>query len=151
MRSWAASSPEISRSRRDKRAKLVFIAGGIGITPFRSMVKYLTDRGERRDAILLYSNRTTAEIAYREVFDEAARKIGLRTVYAVTGAEETPPPGGYKGRIDARLIAQAVPDYRERTFYISGTHAMTAAFHKTLEEMGVPGRRVKTDFFPGFV
>ena len=50
------------------RRKLAFIAGGIGITPFRSMVKYLVDRGEKRDAILFYSNRNADEIAYRDVF-----------------------------------------------------------------------------------
>ena len=76
---------------RDKKKKLVFIAGGIGVTPFRSMVKYLSDRGEKRSVVLLYSNRTTAEIAYRDIFDEAARTIGLKTIYAITGAGETPP------------------------------------------------------------
>ena len=86
---------------RDPEKKLVFIAGGIGITPFRSMVKYLMDRGEKRLIALLYSNRTVSEIAYRDVFDEGARMIGLKTIYAITGAGETPPEGnGHKGHID---------------------------------------------------
>ena len=76
---------------KDPRKKLVFIAGGIGITPFRSMVKYLSDCGDHRSIVLLYSNKTAAEIAYRDVWDEAARTIGLKTIYAVTGASETPP------------------------------------------------------------
>ena len=136
---------------RDQRKKLVFVAGGIGITPFRSMIKYLIDCGERRDVVLLYSNRTVAEIAYREIFDEAEARLGMRTIYTVTDANETlPDERYYRGRINAKLIAQAIPDYRERTFYISGTHAMTTAFHRTLRTMGVPARRIKTDFFPGF-
>ncbi len=135
---------------KNKKEKLVFIAGGIGITPFRSMIKYLSDRRERRNVVLLYSNRTADEIAYREVFDEAAQTIGLQTLYAVTDADGVLPPEYYRGRIDGNLIARAIPDYRERTFYISGTHAMTTAFRKTLRGMGIPARRIKTDFFPGF-
>ncbi|HUC31699.1 MAG TPA: RnfABCDGE type electron transport complex subunit D [Candidatus Paceibacterota bacterium] len=126
---------------KDPKQKLAFIAGGIGITPFRSIVKYLTDRNEQRDAILFYSNRTAAEIAYREVFDEAARTLGMKTVYAITDTD---------GRLTADMIKKEVPDYRERMFYISGTYAMTNAFQKILRKMGVPRSQIKTDFFPGF-
>ena len=114
------------------------------------MVCLVWDRGEQRDAVLLYSVRTPDEIAYREIFDEAAEKIGLRTIYAVSGAGEAPIANGHQGRIDAQLIMKTVPDYRERMFYISGTHTMVTAFHKTLREMGVPNGHIKTDFFPGF-
>ncbi len=142
---------------RDKRTKLVFVAGGIGITPFRSMVKYLVDKGEQRDVVLLYSNRLISEIAYRTIFDEAAARIGMRTIYAITAPDEplpnTPATTGAhyrRGRIDAKLITQTVPDYRERTFYISGTRGMVNASHDTLKKLGVPARHIKTDFFPGF-
>ena len=149
-RSWRDSSPATSPSRA-KKEKLVFIAGGIGITPFRSMVKYLSDRGEKRSVMLLYSNRTAAEIAYRDVFDEATRTIGLTTIYTVTGAGETPPmENGRKGHIDGALIRREIPDYRDRIFYISGTHAMVSAVETTLHEMGIPRSQIKTDFFPGF-
>jgi ferredoxin-NADP reductase/Na+-transporting NADH:ubiquinone oxidoreductase subunit NqrB len=136
---------------RDRKKKLVFIAGGIGITPFRSMVKYLSDHGDKRAVTLFYSNRTNADIAYRDVFDEAKRTIGLKTVYAITGAGETPPAeGGHKGHIDGTLIRHELPDYRDRIFYISGTRAMVAAMEITLHRMGIPAKQIKTDFFPGF-
>ncbi len=146
---------------RDQRQKLAFIAGGIGITPFRSMVKYLVDSRERRDVVLFYSNRTASEIAYKEVFDEASRKLGIKTVYAITDKSadvreaatvskmSTLDPIHY-GRITAALIEQELPDYRDRMFYISGTRAMTTAFERTLSAMGVPGTHIKIDFFPGF-
>ncbi len=130
---------------KDARRKLAFIAGGIGITPFRSMVKDLVDRGERRDAMLFYSNRTPEEVAYRGIFDEAARKIGLKTLYVTTGADD-----GVNSRIDSAMIQKEMPDYKERVFYISGTHVMTNAFKKTLRGMGVARSQIKTDFFPGF-
>jgi ferredoxin-NADP reductase len=145
---------------RDKKKKLVFIAGGIGITPFRSMVKYLSDRGEKRDVTLLYSNRTTTEIAYRGIFDEAAKTIGLETIYAITGASEKPllrqgperqaPANYHIGHIDGALIRHEIPDYRDRIFYISGTHAMVSATETMLYNMGIPRTQIKTDFFPGF-
>jgi ferredoxin-NADP reductase len=126
---------------KDPKQKLAFIAGGIGITPFRSMVKYLIDRDEKRDAVLFYSNRNNNEVAYREVFDEAGKKIGMRTIYTVTDGGD---------RLTADIIKKEIPDYGERMFYISGTHAMTNSFKKILHEMGVPRTNIKTDFFPGF-
>ncbi len=131
----------------DPKKKLVFIAGGIGITPFRSMIQYLVDRNERRDIVILYSNRTAADIAYRDVLDKAG-KLGIKTVYAVTG--EPAPAGAYGGPIDAGLIRKQIPDYQDRDFYISGPHAMVDAFKTTLDGMGVSRFRIKSDFFPGF-
>jgi glycine betaine catabolism B len=74
---------------KDRRQKLAFIAGGIGITPFRSMVKYLLDTGQRRPIILLYTVRKAADITYQDVWEKAAAKLGIRTVYVAT--EESPP------------------------------------------------------------
>ena len=138
---------------KNKKEKLVFVAGGIGITPFRSMIKYLSDRGEKRDTILLYSNRTIAEIAYREVFDEAEGTIGLKTIYAITGENQNIPASSddyHEGRIDEALIRNAIPDFRERTFYISGTRGMVITTTDLLKKIHVPDRQIKTDFFPGF-
>ena len=134
---------------RDPKKKLAFIAGGIGVTPFRSMAQYMIDKKENRSAVLFYSNKTAAEVAYKDVFDRAAKEVGLKTVYALTN-EPTQVPGMYHGQIDGALIAREVPDYKERTFYISGPHGMVDAFKKTLRDMGVPRWRVKTDYFPGF-
>lgn len=135
----------------DPSRKLVFIAGGIGITPFRSMVRFLLDRNERRPIILLYSNRTPADIAYREVFDAAAAKLNIGTVYTLTDAAAAPPGwGGRTGRIDAAMIREEVPDFAERLFYVSGTHAMVSGMADVLRRMGVPRSHVIRDFFPGF-
>ena len=102
------------------------------------MIKYLSDKREKRDIVLLYSNKTPADIAYREIFNEARVTIGLKTVY-VTGEIITP-----------ELIKREIADYRDRYFYISGPHGMVTAFKKNLTDMGVPHRRIITDFFPGF-
>jgi ferredoxin-NADP reductase/Na+-translocating ferredoxin:NAD+ oxidoreductase RnfD subunit len=126
---------------KDQKQKMAFIAGGIGITPFRSMIKDLVDRNEKRDAILFYSNRAASEIAYRDVFNEAEWKLGIKTIYAITSNGD---------RLTANMIKKEIPDYRERIFYISGTHAMVNVFENALREMGVPRSNIRTDFFPGF-
>lgn len=134
----------------DKNKKLVFMAGGIGITPFRSMVKYLIDTNERRDIMLFYSNKSAHDIVYKEVFDEAYQRFGLRTVYTLTDSAPSN-WAGKTGYVDSKMISEEVPDWRERIFYISGSHAMVSAFEKTLLGMGVAKRYIKTDYFPGFV
>jgi len=135
---------------KDKNKKLVFIAGGIGATPFRSMIRYLLDTKEKRPIVVLYANKTLADVAYKDIFDRAGAELGIKTVYALS-AEKTPVPGMINGLIDAALIAREIPDYRERTFYISGPQAMVEAFKKTLTAMGVSRFKIKSDFFPGFV
>lgn len=135
---------------KDKNRKLVFIAGGIGVTPFRSMIQYLLDTKERRPITLLYSNKTMEDAAYRDVFDRAA-ELGIKTIYVVTDSQDIPEARFVRrGRIDAAMIQQAVPGFHECTFYLSGPHGLVSAFNSTLKKMGISGRNIKKDYFPGF-
>lgn len=118
--------------------KLVFLAGGIGITPFRSMIKYLIDTNQKRDIVLLYSVKTAQEIVYKNIFD-SAKSLGVKSVYVATDT---------MGYIDEKMIKAEIPDFKDRYFYISGPHSMVDAFEKTLKSMGV--KNIKTDFFPGY-
>jgi len=135
----------------DKREKLVFMAGGIGITPFRSMIKSLLDRNEQRPITVLYSNKSAPEIVYEDVLEEARERLGIKTMYTLTDADRVPPGWlGATGRVDAEMIAKIVPDYRERTFYLSGPRPLVVGFEKSLRSIGIAKSRIKTDFFPGF-
>ena len=135
----------------DQSQKIVMIAGGIGITPFRSMLKYLLDKNQRRPITLFYANRTVNDIVYRDIFDAARQKLGIRTIYTLTDTARVPSYwNGKQGYIDAQMIKLEVPDYQRCLFYISGPDAMVAAFQATLSEMGVHKRQIRTDFFPGF-
>jgi glycine betaine catabolism B len=134
---------------KDRSTKLAFIAGGIGVTPFRSMVQDLIDRRDNRSVVILYGNDNVDEIAYADVFDRAKRELGIKTVYAV--AEDTALGSNmHKGFIDAALIEREVPDYKDRMFYISGPRAMVLRFRRVLKELGVARSRIRVDFFPGF-
>ena len=135
---------------KDPKKKLAFIAGGIGITPFRSMLQYLLDTKQKRNVVLLYSNKTAADVAYKPVMDRAQAELGIKTLYALSN-EKAQVPGMFNGSIDAKLIAQEIPDFKERTFYLSGPHGMVDAFKHTLVGMGVSRFKIKSDFFPGLV
>jgi len=136
---------------KDPKQKLVFIAGGIGITPFRSMVKYLLDTNDSRAVTLLYSARTESDIAYKEVFEEARQAIGTRTFYGITdkGAIVSD-THTFAGFVTADIITRTVPDYQERIFYISGTHQMVNAMQDILSSLGIQRSQIKIDFFPGY-
>ncbi len=135
----------------DPKQKIVFIAGGIGVTPYRSMVKYLLDTHQSRSIILLYANKTVDEIVYTDVFEAAKKTFGMKTVYTLTDKDRVPPNwSGSVGRIDPNKIQTEIPDYKERIFYISGPNALVTSFEELLRSMGIPPQQIKTDFFPGF-
>ena len=135
---------------KDPKQKMAFFAGGIGITPFRSMIKYLIDTNEHRDLVLFYINKNINDIAYRDVFSEANSKLGIRTIYTLTDIETVQGNWqGYRGRIDAKIIKKEIPDYLERIFYISGPHNMVEAYKQTLLKIGINKNQIKMDFFPG--
>jgi ferredoxin-NADP reductase/Na+-translocating ferredoxin:NAD+ oxidoreductase RnfD subunit len=131
--------------------KLVFIAGGIGITPYRSMIKYLIDNHQGRDIVVMYSNKLRSEIVYVDVLEQARQLLGIRTYYTLTD-EKSIPDGwsGQRGRISATMIEQCIPDYNERLFYISGPAALVDASNNLLRSMGISSSQIKRDFFPGF-
>ncbi len=135
----------------DQKVKLVFMAGGIGITPFRSMMQYCLDTHQNRDITLLYANTRPSEIAYLDVLKEA-QKAGMQVVMTITDEKSVPKDWhGKVGRITADMIREAVPDYKDRMFYLSGPHSMVRAYKDILLKMGVQPGQIKKDFFPGYV
>ncbi len=128
---------------------LVFIAGGIGITPFRSMVKYMLDTGEQRSISLIAAYKRADEIVYADVFAQAQNSLGMRTIYTLTDEPQDSSWAGERGAINERLIRAAVDGINESLFYISGPHALVQSIRALLITMGVKRRHIKTDFFPG--
>lgn len=126
---------------KDVNKKLVLIAGGIGITPYRSMLKYLIDTGGRRDIVVIYSAKTAEEFVYGDILRQAQDKLGIRTIYVETGTQ---------GHMDGARLAAEIPDYKGRTFYISGSRGVVTAFENILKNLGVTRNKIVTDYFPGF-
>ncbi|HEY5549959.1 MAG TPA: hypothetical protein VIK37_02035 [Candidatus Saccharimonadales bacterium] len=128
--------------------KLAFLAGGIGVTPFRSIIKYLLDSRQKRDITLLYSANSADEFAFTDLFQQSLQ-AGITTHYALSG--EAPDNWlGFKGPVDAAMIKTAVPDYKERVFYISGPYGFVTGLRQTLLKMGLPRQKIISDYFPGY-
>ena len=134
----------------DRHQKIVLIAGGVGVTPFRSMIKYLLDTQQKRPVILFYAIKSVNDIIYKDVFDRAQRELGIQIIYTVTDADNLPSYwAGATGRITPELIRKKVPDYGKCHYYISGPKGMVDSFKKFLAQMNVPNSQIKTDYFQG--
>ena len=115
--------------------KLAFLAGGVGITPFRSMAKYMIDSGQKVDAALIYSVNNPDEVAFLPLFAQAAA-AGLKSFYTNSVSEA--------------FLLKNLPDFSQRTFYVSGPFGFVQAMEHLLLELGVSNSRIVTDYFPGY-
>jgi len=131
---------------KDKTIPLVFVAGGIGVTPMHSMIKWLVDTGEKRPVTLLYAAGHVDEIAFAPLFK---KYLGKRYVPIVKEPART--WRGQTGGLDAARILALAPDDGKALYYISGPEPMVEAFSKDLHTAGVPKHRVVGDFFPGYL
>jgi len=127
----------------------VFISGGIGVTPLRSMARYATDTGLLTRITLLYSARGEDDVLFGPEFEEMERQNPRFTV-RVTLTRPGPGWTGRVGRIDRAFIESAVPDLRGRFFFVSGPRAMVDAITVILKEMDVPDELVRREYFPGY-
>jgi len=133
----------------------VFLSGGIGVTPFRSMVKYATDRELPLRIVMFDSNRNESNILYRKEFDEwAAKNRNLKIVYTITeeGEQGSSPWNGERGRIDRSMMARHVDnkDLENSIFYICGPPGMLKAMQGLLQDLQIPKERIKVEEFTGY-
>lgn len=136
---------------KDLKKPLVFIAGGVGITPFRSMVKYIIDKKLSVNIVLLFINKTTDDILYKDILEEA-EEFGVKTIHVMTDESRLPLNfSGPHGHLTPKMVKTMIPDYAMRAFYISGPQLMVQNIEKMLLDMKISKSKLKTDFFPGYV
>lgn len=134
---------------KGEHGKVLFLTGGIGITPIRSIIRYCLDKRLSTDMVLLYSCRFEDDVPFKNEIDELNDiNLNLKVFYAVSRPTEK--WGGYTGRISGELIRESVPDYQSRFTYISGPPAMVASMKTILtNELNLPASRIKTEQFKG--
>lgn len=134
-----------------KEKKIVFIAGGIGITPFRSMIKHLLDIKEKRDIVLFYGVNSTEEIVFGNLFSQVEKDLGIETIYVVKDENSTSKDWqGETGYIDADIIRRHVGNTNDFIFYISGPEPMVHGISDMLIKAGIKQKQLKYDYFPGY-
>ena len=126
----------------------VFVAGGIGITVFRSMLRFIRDERLPYEVTLVYSNRDRASTPFLDELAELEREIpGLRVVLTMTDDR------GWEGetrRIDPGVLRDHVGDLARPVFLVAGPPAMAEGVSEALKADGVPEERVLADKFSGY-
>jgi len=133
--------------------KIAFLSGGIGITPIRSMSKFVTDKALPTDIVLLYGNRTEKDIIFRDDFDGMAKQNNaFRVIYTLTSPDiDKNAWQARTGRVDDNMIKEEIPDYKERVFYICGPPGMVASLVNILKDkLKLDESRIKTENFTGY-
>jgi ferredoxin-NADP reductase len=125
---------------------LVFIGGGSGITPFKSIIREVIDRGLDFNIWLIYGSRTTDDVIFGDEFEEISKKH-KNIKYRLVVSE---PPKGYKGTtgfITADVIKDFVGDVKGKTFYMCGPNLMYSFVQPELEKLKVLGRKIKKEAY----
>ncbi|MFC1631423.1 ferredoxin--NADP reductase [Candidatus Omnitrophota bacterium] len=133
--------------------KVAFLSGGIGITPIRSICKYVSDRGLASDMVLLYGNATEQDIIFRADLDQLSQaNKNLRVIYTLTAADvEQQGWSGRTGYITDQMIQTEIPDYKNRTFYICGPPKMVELLMDILKnKLAVAPEQIKLENFTGY-
>ena len=135
---------------QDNYSKIAFLSGGIGITPIRSICKYVVDNQSGIDIVLIYANRIINDIAFREDFDDMQKQYPkLKVVHVLS--QTAVGFQGRTGRINSQIIKEEIFDYKERKFYLCGPPAMVEAMKKILtEELVVFQANIITENFQGY-
>jgi glycine betaine catabolism B len=145
---------------QDYSKPVVFFSGGIGVTPFRSMIKYATDKQLAVSIIMFDSNKDSDNILFKEEFDEwASINKNLKIIYTISDEDRheqsLADANGWKGeygRIDKTMILKYL-DYNilnKSIFYICGPPSMLNAMQALLQELDIPKERIKVEEFTGY-
>jgi len=123
---------------------LVFVAGGIGLTPFHSMLSWLASTGEQRPIKFLYGVRSEDEIIFQETFAKAG-------VYpTVVVSEPSAAWGGERGHLNVDLILGLEKPTEDSLIYVSGPEPMVEGLEKDLKQAGIKKSQLVLDFFPNY-
>lgn len=137
---------------QDRARPAVFIAGGIGITPFVSMLRQAERDGLSQPLILVYSNRRPQDAAFLvELQEMAKRSTTFRLVATMTQmARSRRPWVGETGPIDEELLRRVVGDPSVPMYCVVGPPALVEAVQATLQFAGVAPQRIATEAFQGY-
>lgn len=128
--------------------ELVFIAGGIGITPLMSMLRHIRDTRSNRSVTLLYANTCESDIVFRDELAEMERDgtAGLKVVHVLSKPSNE--WKGERGRLDEEKIKRhAGPELTRRSFYLCAPQGLMQLATRTLRKANVPAARIHFERF----
>lgn len=124
----------------DPSGEYVFIAGGIGITPIRSILRQLNHEGRNIAATLIYGNRDDNPVFKNELEELVKHNPRFKVHYLISPE-----------KINEETIRKYSPDLEHSRFYISGPEPMVEALESVfLNDLQIADERTKRDYFPGY-
>jgi len=138
--------------RDDESRPAVFLAGGIGVTPFRSMSIQAAKVGLRRRIFLFYSNRRPEDAAFLEELQQLESKnSNYEFIPTMTRPEQFKQAWrGETGYIDREKLARFIDDMKAPIYYAAGPPTMVDAIEKVLVDAGVDGDDIRAEKFKGY-
>jgi glycine betaine catabolism B len=130
----------------------VFLSGGIGVTPFRAMIKYATDKQLPIKIIMFDSNRDEDNILYKMRFDECTNlNANLKIFYSLDASDND--WEGERGYINQAMVTKylSANELDDSIFYICGPPDMLKTMQKLLQDdLHIPKQRIKIEAFTGY-
>lgn len=123
---------------------LVFVAGGIGITPFHSILSWQSDTKETRPITLIYGVNNEDEIIFTETFEKA----GIIPKIVVSNPSYA--WGGERGSLTGEMILGLAQPSDDALVYVSGPEPMVEKLEKELMTAGIRKDQFVGDFFPNY-
>jgi predicted ferric reductase len=124
---------------------LVFIAGGIGITPFISMLRYIYDSKLDKNITLIWGNKSFADIAFKDELEKMGSEMpSLKVIYIMSGQQDWQ---GEKGYVDAEKIKKYISDFNVTQFFVCGPPVMMNGVIKALKQLGISKKYIHFERF----
>lgn len=135
---------------KDASRPAVFLTGGIGITPVRSIVEHATQAALEHKLFVFYSNRTRATTAFLEDFQAWGRhNPNLKFIPTLT-AEERRNGSFERGIIDEAMLKRHLPDLKVPVYYVVGPPAMVTGMKELLASIGLDELQIRSEDFAGY-
>ncbi len=125
--------------------KVMMIAGGSGITPMRSIIKYCSQKKLDTRLVLLYSARSTQELIFKDELDELEKNNPNLTVFYTVTRDRT--WKGYTKRIDKDIISKHAGSCKDCVFFLCGPLKMVKSMVNYLKDLGVDRKKIKLDLW----
>lgn len=129
----------------------VFLTGGIGVTPFRSMIVDALEGGVKHRLVLVYSNRTPESAAFLDELKSLQQaNANFELVSTMTDVSADAGWSGERGSITRELLARHLGDLKKPVYYLAGAPAMVASMELLLREAGVAKESIRAEKFAGY-
>lgn len=126
---------------------VVLIAGGIGITPFRSMLAHMITTADKRPVVVLYIAKTQKDLLYTPLLSKAQKMLSANIIPILTNPPDS--WSGEHGQLSQEMLARHIPDIATAAVYISGPPSLVDATRSYLSGDYKP-KRIMTDYFSGY-